>query len=85
MEPNTKDSINIDDFMSAQHKSQKGKKNFELWKKQILYKWLEDHKKKPYPTEKQKMGLAMKLGMSKKQVSNWFVNTRKVCSCFRSL
>lgn len=39
---------------------------------------MEAHKDNPYPTEKQKANLAQKLGMTKKQINNWFVNTRKV-------
>jgi len=47
----------------------------------ILSEWISKHVKNPYPTENQKYNLALRLGMSKTQVNNWFVNTRKVkCS-----
>ena len=53
-------------------------KKFEAWKTWILEKWLIAHVDNPYPTDKQKMDLALRLDMTKKQVSYWFNNQRKV-------
>ena len=55
-------------------------KNLEQWKLNKLNKWIVDHGNNPYPTEKQKMDLATKLNLTKKQVNNWFINIRKVSS-----
>jgi len=43
-----------------------------------LIKWIKTHGNNPYPSEKQKEDLAVKLNLKKKQVNNWFINTRKV-------
>lgn len=54
------------------------KKNFDKWKKDILYGWISENKKNPYPTESQKDQLAEMCKMTKKQIVNWFTNARKV-------
>jgi hypothetical protein len=54
------------------------RKNLEKWKIAKLNKWIIDRGNNPYPTEKQKMDLATKLNLTKKQVNNWFINIRKV-------
>ena len=45
----------------------------------ILKAWMfaPEHIDHPYPTEDEKLTLAVKAGISKTQVSNWFVNARK--------
>ena len=54
--------------------------DLEPWMKQMLLRWAERHHNKPYPSDKEKQHLAMKLGLSKKQVSVWFINYRRVSS-----
>lgn len=55
-----------------------GMKNIEKWKKDILTKWVMEHKDNPYPSEEIKDELAKVCQLTKKQVSNWFTNARKV-------
>eukprot|EP01017_Pseudomicrothorax_dubius_P018372 TRINITY_DN20355_c0_g1_i1.p1 TRINITY_DN20355_c0_g1~~TRINITY_DN20355_c0_g1_i1.p1 ORF type:complete len:186 (-),score=24.99 TRINITY_DN20355_c0_g1_i1:55-612(-) len=42
----------------------------------ILKKWLHSNRRDPYPSPEQKQELAEKGGISVKQVSTWFMNTR---------
>ncbi|KAL6511791.1 hypothetical protein OROGR_021388 [Orobanche gracilis] len=42
----------------------------------ILRAWLFEHFLHPYPTESEKLMLASQTGLSKNQVSNWFINAR---------
>ncbi|PIN21694.1 Transcription factor MEIS1 [Handroanthus impetiginosus] len=42
----------------------------------VLRAWLFDHFLHPYPNDSEKLVLASQTGLSKKQVSNWFVNAR---------
>ncbi|GER35526.1 homeodomain-containing family protein [Striga asiatica] len=42
----------------------------------ILRAWLFEHFLHPYPNESQKLMLATQTGLSKNQVSNWFINAR---------
>lgn len=46
---------------------------------EILKQWMfaPEHVDNPYPTEQEKVNLAAAAGITKKQVSNWFVNARK--------
>ena len=39
--------------------------------------WLFDHLVHPYPTEQQRDELCLQTGLSKLQISNWFVNARR--------
>ena len=55
-----------------------GIKNIEKWKKDILAKWVVENKANPYPSEDVKENLAKICRLTKKQVSNWFTNARKV-------
>jgi hypothetical protein len=55
-----------------------GMKNIEKWKKDVLTKWVLENKNNPYPSEDTKNYLAKVCQLSKKQVSNWFTNARKV-------
>lgn len=55
-----------------------GIKNIEKWKKDILVRWVAENKQNPYPTEEEKENLAHICQLTKKQVSNWFTNARKV-------
>ncbi|CCK72903.1 Cup9p KNAG_0M00500 [Huiozyma naganishii CBS 8797] len=53
----------------------------------ILNRWLLDHLHNPYPTSQEKRELLIKTGLSKIQLSNWFINVRrrKVFSDYYSL
>ncbi|OMO87521.1 hypothetical protein CCACVL1_08974 [Corchorus capsularis] len=42
----------------------------------ILRSWLFEHFLHPYPTDSEKLMLASQTGLSKNQVSNWFINAR---------
>jgi hypothetical protein len=55
-----------------------GMKNIEKWKRDILRNWVLENKQNPYPSENTKDELAKVCNLSKKQVSNWFTNARKV-------
>mmetsp|Transcript_2950 Transcript_2950/g.3618 ORF Transcript_2950/g.3618 Transcript_2950/m.3618 type:complete len:91 (+) Transcript_2950:6-278(+) len=61
----------------TENEIRKNKKSLNSWKRKSLYKWIEAHQSNPNPTESQKLNLAVKLGMNKRQIDNWFVNTRK--------
>ncbi|CAK7325767.1 unnamed protein product [Dovyalis caffra] len=42
----------------------------------VLKKWLFEHFLHPYPTDSEKQALAQQTGLSRTQVSNWFINAR---------
>ncbi|CAH8523091.1 unnamed protein product [Schistosoma rodhaini] len=42
-----------------------------------LFGWLVDHLREPYPSEEEKMMLAMETGLSRTTVNNWFINARR--------
>ncbi|TPX39382.1 hypothetical protein CcCBS67573_g10672 [Chytriomyces confervae] len=42
-----------------------------------LYQWLIQHRDAPYPTDKEKLDLAKKTGMTVLQINHWFVNSRR--------
>ncbi|KAI8327708.1 hypothetical protein BC941DRAFT_257866 [Chlamydoabsidia padenii] len=44
---------------------------------EFLKCWLLQHKKHPYPTERQKLELAQRTGLAVNQISNWFINARR--------
>ncbi|KAI8148368.1 hypothetical protein BJV82DRAFT_663746 [Fennellomyces sp. T-0311] len=44
---------------------------------EFLKSWLVDHKKHPYPSEKEKIQLANRTGLTVNQISNWFINARR--------
>lgn len=44
---------------------------------QLLEQWFEQHIHHPYLTKKEKESLAEQTGLSAKQVSTWFANTRR--------
>lgn len=67
--------ISVDDKKPG-HRT--GMKNIEKWKKDILKNWIVENKLNPYPSEDIKEELAQFCNLTKKQVSNWFTNARKV-------
>ena len=70
----------FDDFVICKKRTgnRTGMKNIEKWKKDVLVRWVIENKSNPYPSEDIKDGLAKSLNLTKKQVSNWFTNARKV-------
>lgn len=44
---------------------------------EYLKSWLVDHKQHPYPSEKEKLHLAQRTGLTVNQISNWFINARR--------
>lgn len=44
---------------------------------QILNSWLLNHLNNPYPTSQEKRELLIKTGLTKIQLSNWFINVRR--------
>ncbi|ORX58841.1 hypothetical protein DM01DRAFT_1318319 [Hesseltinella vesiculosa] len=44
---------------------------------EFLKRWLVQHKKHPYPSEKEKLELAHHTGLTVNQISNWFINARR--------
>lgn len=44
---------------------------------QVLNQWLLDHLQNPYPTQQEKRELLIKTGLTKIQLSNWFINVRR--------
>lgn len=44
---------------------------------QILNHWLLDHLDNPYPTQQEKRELLIRTGLTKIQLSNWFINVRR--------
>ncbi|GMH43892.1 hypothetical protein BSKO_11826 [Bryopsis sp. KO-2023] len=51
-------------------------KQMEGNKCQVLREWLLQHFDKPYPTDQEKDMLSEATGLSRTQVSNWFINAR---------
>ncbi|PIN21323.1 hypothetical protein CDL12_05959 [Handroanthus impetiginosus] len=45
--------------------------------RQQLLAWWNAHYKWPYPSESQKLALAVSTGLDQKQINNWFINQRK--------
>lgn len=77
MEEEKKDNLKDEDRSNTSN-SKKSKKNIDHWKRNQLFKWVQTHNNSPYPSEKQKQDLALRLNLTVKQVNNWFINTRKV-------
>ncbi|CAI4054216.1 hypothetical protein SUVZ_16G1100 [Saccharomyces uvarum] len=44
---------------------------------QVLNTWLLNHLNNPYPTQQEKRELLIKTGLTKIQLSNWFINVRR--------
>lgn len=53
------------------------KGRFTVEQRKVLSNFLGKNAKNPYPTTKQKQILSEKTGLSIKQISNWFVNSRR--------
>ncbi|CDH57948.1 hypothetical protein RO3G_08713 [Lichtheimia corymbifera JMRC:FSU:9682] len=67
------------DASSATTTTQKKRRRGNLPKEvtEFLKGWLVDHKKHPYPSEKEKIQLANRTGLTVNQISNWFINARR--------
>ncbi|CCH60177.1 hypothetical protein TBLA_0C03740 [Henningerozyma blattae CBS 6284] len=67
------------------HSLKKSKLNYMVSKRsnlpketvQILNDWLLNHLRNPYPTPKEKSELLVLTGLTKIQLSNWFINVRR--------
>ncbi|GAV56394.1 hypothetical protein ZYGR_0BB01710 [Zygosaccharomyces rouxii] len=64
---------------SKSHKGGRSGRRSNLPKEtvQILNRWLLDHLGNPYPTPQEKRELLIKTGLTKIQLSNWFINVRR--------
>ncbi|XVE69279.1 hypothetical protein DITRI_Ditri09bG0139000 [Diplodiscus trichospermus] len=66
----------VQNFTFLQHplwRSQRGLPDHAV---AVLKTWLFDHFLHPYPTDSEKLMLARQTGLSRTQVSNWFINAR---------
>lgn len=71
---------NVSSHMNTpKHSSNSVGKRSNLPKKsvQILNKWLLNHLRNPYPTPQEKKELLELTGLTKIQLSNWFINVRR--------
>ncbi|CAO3621064.1 unnamed protein product [Cunninghamella blakesleeana] len=68
-------STNTTTATSTQKKRRRG--NLPKDVTEFLKQWLVQHKKHPYPSEKEKMELAHRTGLTVNQISNWFINARR--------
>ncbi|UKZ93386.1 uncharacterized protein TrAFT101_008301 [Trichoderma asperellum] len=59
--------------------SRRGKKKHRhsAWSTKVLKEWLSSHRAHPYPTEDEKTELGEATGMTRRQISYWFVNARR--------
>ena len=71
-------SKSSDQKRQAKYKPKRVRKDLEPWMKEVFMKWLRKHHKHPFPSEKEKLNLSVKLGLSKRQVAVWFINYRRV-------
>lgn len=62
--------------------ARKRRPNYSKRVKGILMRWLEDHIDNPYPTENEREELCSQTGLSRRQLRVWFIDTRRVSSCF---
>ncbi|CAI4464796.1 CQS_1a_G0018240.mRNA.1.CDS.1 [Saccharomyces cerevisiae] len=59
------------------HKAHGKRSNLPKATVSILNKWLHEHVNNPYPTVQEKRELLAKTGLTKLQISNWFINARR--------
>ncbi|PHT36300.1 hypothetical protein CQW23_24000 [Capsicum baccatum] len=82
-----KDKLNYNNFQRATaiHNAGFVEHHQPVWRPQrglperavtVLRAWLFDHFLHPYPTDSDKVMLAKRTGLSRNQVSNWFINAR---------
>ncbi|KAF4395654.1 hypothetical protein G4B88_013428 [Cannabis sativa] len=64
---------NLTNFPRSAWRSQRGLPEHAV---AVLRKWLFEHFLHPYPTDSEKQMLAQQTGLSRTQVSNWFINSR---------
>lgn len=70
-----KDTLSTTNTTTTQKKRRRGNLPKEVT--EFLKGWLVDHKKHPYPSEKEKIQLANRTGLTVNQISNWFINARR--------
>lgn len=56
----------------------------EIWQKDILNEWLASNSNNMYPSEGEKQKVAKMLKVTKRKVSNWIINKRKVRKHFKT-
>ena len=66
-------SFNGEDVDDETHRGQM----FDKGQTKFLQKWFIDHIKRPYVRKEDKVMLAQKMGLTRKQVTGWFTNNRK--------
>lgn len=59
----------------------KRRPNFPKSTTERLYQWLAKNSADPYPTDCEKRKFSDQLGMSMKQINNWFINARRRSKC----
>ncbi|XP_062087200.1 BEL1-like homeodomain protein 9 isoform X2 [Humulus lupulus] len=64
---------NLTNFPRSAWRSQRGLPEHAV---AVLRKWLFEHFLHPYPTDSEKQMLTQQTGLSRTQVSNWFINSR---------
>ncbi|EJS41392.1 cup9p [Saccharomyces arboricola H-6] len=74
------DKRSIPDFEESKSKRKQNsgrRSNLPKETVQILNTWLLNHLNNPYPTQQEKRELLIKTGLTKIQLSNWFINVRR--------
>ncbi|CCC71423.1 hypothetical protein NCAS_0H01130 [Naumovozyma castellii] len=74
---NTKLPLNRKNFQKKQVSHNNRRSNLPKEMVQILNTWLLNHLQNPYPTSQEKRELLIKTGLTKVQLSNWFINVRR--------
>ncbi|KAF6167809.1 hypothetical protein GIB67_027587 [Kingdonia uniflora] len=65
-----------DSFLEPQHKAWRPQRGLPERAVAVLRAWLFEHFLHPYPTDSDKHMLASQTGLTRNQVSNWFINAR---------
>ncbi|CAI4052682.1 hypothetical protein N7582_005535 [Saccharomyces uvarum] len=78
MHAQTKRSIpEFEDSKSKKKQNSGRRSNLPKETVQVLNTWLLNHLNNPYPTQQEKRELLIKTGLTKIQLSNWFINVRR--------
>ncbi|XP_061974896.1 BEL1-like homeodomain protein 9 [Populus nigra] len=70
---NPNPTLNLNFIQHSVWRSQRGLPDHAV---AVLKTWLFEHFLHPYPTDSEKQALAQQTGLSRTQVSNWFINAR---------
>ncbi|KAL5567610.1 hypothetical protein UlMin_024185 [Ulmus minor] len=66
----------VQNLTNLQHSVWKSQRGLPEPAVAVLRRWLFEHFLHPYPTDSEKLMLAQQTGLSRSQVSNWFINSR---------